>query len=190
MAWVVGWIVAETNFGEHRQQQQQGNFRLPTSPARRAGRGAASRFQAPIKNPARNGIALRRRFPAADKPGPAGLAGKILARKFDLRRVNFPLVGRSRSLLALSTRRPTRPTRLQFPDPQKPSQPAPDTPRIKMKFCNLFFFLRFFLYMESTSSINHHFLAPRPLTQNLLGVLSKYHSYHQGSLSDPAYLKK
>ena len=42
-------------------------------------------------------------FPAADKPGPARWAGKFYL-KLGLRRVNFPLVGRSRSLLALATR--------------------------------------------------------------------------------------
>ena len=33
-----------------------------------------------IKNLARNGIALRREVPAADKPGPAGRAGRRLTR--------------------------------------------------------------------------------------------------------------
>ena len=50
---------------------------------------------------------------------------------------------------------------------------------------------RFFIYMDSISMINHHFLAPSPLKplqsspgyQNLPGVLPRTHSDHRGPVS-------
>ena len=52
--------------------------------------------------------------------------------------------------------------------------------------------------MVSIPTINHHFLAPRPLKplklspgyQNLPGVLLRDHSDHRAPLSDLVYLKK
>ena len=113
-------------------------------------------------------------------------------RKMMLRRVVFPLVGRSRSLLALATR--LRHDRSDCPSgsPGKASKLALATPGINMTF--LIFFLK---HIDSISTIIHHFLAPRPLKplksspryQNLYGILLRDHSDHQGPLSDPIYLK-
>ena len=62
----------------------------------------------------------------------------------------------------------------------------------------IFSFVANLLYIDSISTINHHFVPPRPQKplhsspgyQNLPGVLSRAHSDHWGPLSDLVYLKK
>ena len=113
-------------------------------------------------------------------------------REMMLRRVVFPLVGRSRSLLALATRlRHDRPDDDSRGSPEKPSKPAPETPWIKIKFWIFSFFFQLFINMVSTSPINHHFRATRPLKtlksspryQNLPGDPLIAHSAHLEPLS-------